>query len=237
MTPEQTPELEPELNGLLLDVDGIIIIGSATDTHINREAARIAIDRAEISNHSTAAREWLATARSTMSFEGALDQFDIDRDRLWKFREEAADELAIENIRSGGRPPFHDVDVLVDLAEEYPVGLASNSRMGTVEFIGDHVFGDRLEAVVGRGQTFDEFARRKPNPKFLERALAEMSVSPSDPDDSIGYVGDKQKDIIAAQRVGLTSIFIRRPHNLHQSLDPEPDFEFHGLEPIRDLMR
>lgn len=224
------------LSGLLFDVDGVLLVDTATDPRINREAARIALERCGVADDSGSIWETLATARSNEAFAEVLSSVEVDPETLWRYREQAANRLGRESLQSGARPAYHDVEEVKQLAADHPVGLASNNRHATVQAVAEHLFDGLVEVAVGRQPTFEDYQRRKPKPTFLERALEELSNPDSIGKHTIGYVGDRQKDIIAARRAGLTPVFIRRPHNLHIPLDPRPVFEIESLADLADLM-
>ena len=54
--------------------------------------------------------------------------------------------------------------------------------------------------------TVESLERKKPNTHYVERALSDLDA------DAALYVGDSESDVVAADRAGLDSAFVRRPH-------------------------
>ncbi|WP_394295531.1 HAD hydrolase-like protein [Natrialba chahannaoensis] len=70
-------------------------------------------------------------------------------------------------------------------------------------------------------------------PFSLERALDDLSVSV----ESTLYIGDSESDILAAERAGLESVFVRRPHCREVELGVEPTDEVEDLHGVKRLVR
>jgi len=125
------------------------------------------------------------------------------------------------------RGVLHDDVAALDRLE-VPLGLVSNNQHATIEFLLAHHDLPDFVTARGRRPTLDGAAARKPEPAYLEAALEELSVS-----DAL-YVGDSQKDVIAAQRAGIDSAYLRREHVADVELAAEPTFE---VADLRDLIR
>lgn len=82
---------------------------------------------------------------------------------------------------------------------DLPLGNVSNNQHATVEFLLAHYDLDGFRTAYGRQPTLAGAAGRKP--EYLERALADLDTSEA------LYVGDSEKDIVAARRAGIDSVF------------------------------
>jgi phosphoglycolate phosphatase-like HAD superfamily hydrolase len=90
---------------------------------------------------------------------------------------------------------------------------------------------DNFETAYGRQPTLTGAARRKPEPYYIERALAELDAAEA------LYVGDSEKDIVAAERAGIDSVFLRRDHVTDVTLSVDPTAEVPDLWTLIDTLR
>lgn len=209
---------------ILFDMDGVVLEGPGTHPKVYRQAARDALAELGIEDPSTTAAETLGEVRYSESMAEVCADLEIDRDDFWAARERYASRRTNDRIRTGDRSVFDDVDVLADLADDTRLGLVSNNRQATVDFVADWVVDeDTFEVAIGRAPTLADYGRRKPEPDFLERGLETMDV-----DDAL-YVGDRETDLIAAECVGIDAAFVQRPHNTVDVLDREPGLVLDSL--------
>jgi phosphoglycolate phosphatase-like HAD superfamily hydrolase len=110
---------------------------------------------------------------------------------------------------------------------DVPLGLVSNNQHATIEFLLAHYDLPDFETARGRRPTLAGAAMRKPEPDYLEAALEDLGTV-----DAL-YVGDSAKDVIAAQRAGIDSAYLRREHVADVELAAEPTFE---VADLRDLI-
>jgi phosphoglycolate phosphatase-like HAD superfamily hydrolase len=106
----------------------------------------------------------------------------------------------------------------------------SNNYHPTVEFVVDHFRLSAFGVARGRDLGLDGYQRRKPNPHYLNETLDALGVSTG------LYVGDRETDVLAAERAGLESVFIRRAHNAAVDLDVEPTVEIESLDALVSLV-
>jgi len=158
-----------------------------------------------------------------------LREHDLDPEAFWHQRELTASLAQQAHTREGGKPVYDDVTALDAL--EVPLGLVSNNQHATVEFLLAHHGIEHFETAYGRQPTLAGAARRKPEPYYIERALADL-----DADDAL-YVGDSKKDILAAQRAGIDSIFLRRDHVADTTLSIDPTAEVPDLRTLVETLR
>mgnify|MGYP005848589941 CR=1 FL=1 len=211
---------------VLFDMDGVILEGWGSDSVIHSRALDdVLSDRGmEV---AAALRPALETYEYDDSFVAACEELGVDPDEFYADREERSATRSIERLAAGARGVYDDVDALGRLADEATVGLVSNNYDPTVEFVVDHFRLTEFEFVRGRDLGPEGSRRRKPDPHYLNEALDALDAT-----DGI-YVGDRETDVIAAERAGLDSALIRREHNA--SLEPavEPTVE---IESLRDLL-
>jgi HAD superfamily hydrolase (TIGR01549 family) len=214
-------------DSLLLDMDGVLLVGKGTDPAVYREAAGRALFDLGVVDPPADAVATLGRPPYDDETAAACDRLGVPTDAFWAARERHASLLTNRRVRSGERAVHDDVGAVRTLAAELPVGVASNNRRATVEFVADSLFDGDLAVAVGREPTLPDYrTRRKPEPDILRRAL------PALPDDPL-YVGDRRKDVVAARRADVDAAFVRRPHNRDIVLDPEPDLVVEDLGELR----
>jgi HAD superfamily hydrolase (TIGR01549 family) len=157
-----------------------------------------------------------------------LGEHDLDPEAFWHQRELTASLAQQAHTREGGKPVYDDVAALDAL--EVPLGLVSNNQHATVEFLLSHHGIDHFETAYGRQPTLVGAARRKPEPHYIRRALADLDAV-----DAL-YVGDSEKDIVAAHRAGIDSAFLRRNHVRDVALSVEPTVEVPDLRSLVDAL-
>ncbi|SEH38519.1 Haloacid dehalogenase-like hydrolase [Halopenitus malekzadehii] len=155
----------------------------------------------------------------------------MDRDAWWRARERHASRRTNARVRSGERPTYPDVGALSTLSADQPLALVTNNRTATAEFVATYCLPGLFDAVVGRKPTIESYRRRKPEPEFLKRGLAALDT------ESGCYIGDRETDVIAAQRAGIESIVIDRPHADSDGFAIAPDHvvdSLYGIEAVID---
>jgi len=151
---------------------------------------------------------------------------EVDTERFWRRREERASAVQKRVIRDDGKPLYDDVAVLDGL--DARLGLVSNNQAETVAFIVDHYGLDVFEAVYGREPTVTGAERKKPDPYYLEQALAELDTR------NALYVGDSEVDVEAARRAGVDSAFLRREHCADTDLAVEPTYDVPDMHALAE---
>ncbi|WP_434521228.1 HAD family hydrolase [Halorubrum sp. AS12] len=214
---------------VLFDMDGVVLEGGETDPAVRSRALDDALDDRGLTA-SASLRRPLERAAYDDEFRAACEELGVDPPRFFRAREERTAKRAVERLSAGMRRLHSDADALDALADRAPIGLVSNNYHPTVEFVVDHFRLDAFAFVRGRDLGPDGFRRRKPDPHYLNEALDAL--------DATGgiYVGDRATDVIAAERAGLDSAFLRRDHNAGRALDVEPTVEIGSLRELVDLV-
>ncbi len=106
----------------------------------------------------------------------------------------------------------------------------SNNHHSTLEFLLDHFdLHHRFETYYGREMTIESLSRKKPNTYYIDRAMADLGA------ETALYVGDSESDVVAADRAGLDSVFVRRDHRDGVELGVEPTFEVDSLHAVCEI--
>ncbi|MGM0449020.1 MAG: HAD family hydrolase [Methanobacteriota archaeon] len=210
---------------VLFDMDGVVLDGWGTDDAVHSRALDDVLDERDLRVTGDLRRP-LETYEYDDDFRGACEELGVDPVTLFRDREERSAKRSVARLAAGTRRLCPDVDAIGELAERVPVALVSNNYHPTVEFVVDHFRLDAFSFVRGRDLGPKGFSRRKPDPYYLNEALDAL--------DATGgvYVGDRATDVIAAERAGLDSAFLRREHNAALDLDVAPTLE---IESLRDL--
>lgn len=215
-----------EYDGLVLDYDGVLVTvlgGEARLQAVYRLAHEEFRDGGLVPDEG--AIERLAHSISLDEVHSLGDRLDAAPEALWRARDDVLATVFEDAARTGAKRLYPDVAALADV--EVPMGIASNNQRRVIEFSLDEFdLRDRFETVHARDPDLDSLKLKKPDPVFLERAQADLGVS------SPLYVGDKQKDVIAARRAGMDVAFIRRDHNHDHRLEYEPTYEVRSLEEV-----
>lgn len=189
---------------VLFDMDGVILEGPRTDPQVYADAADDAL--ADLGVDPTPIQRADLRRHDLESVRDHCETLGVDPARFWERKDEYASQRTHERIRTGERDLYDDIDAIADLADRTTIGLVTNNRQATAEFVADYL--DAEFAVVrGRRPTFADYRRRKPDPTFIEDALAQLDVT-----DGL-YVGDSITDVTAGHAAGLETAFLRRPHN------------------------
>lgn len=214
-------------DGLLLDHDGVVVTLSSME--ILREAALGAFAEIGASDPRDADVEAITIRVSEPELCSVADRYDVDPSRLWRARENRIESTLRAETDAGRKAPYEDVACLDRVS--VPIGIASNNQTRIVEYV-LRTYG--LEAQIGtvhaRAPTRESLREKKPEPTYLEAAAADLGCS------NPLYVGDSESDVIAGQRAGFDTVFLRRSHNRGRRLEVEPTAEAESLEEIVEAL-
>ncbi len=218
---------ESRYDGLLLDHDGVLV--TLCSQQLLRAAAIAAFDDVGISNPSPTAVETITIRVSDDELCTVADRYGVDPDRLWQSREQRIEQTLREATRTGAKVPYDDVACLDRVT--VPTGIASNNQTRIVEFVlQEHGLRQFVETIRARKPTRESLRKKKPNPAYLEAAAADLGCS------NPLYVGDSESDVVAGQRAGFDTLFLRRDHNATRQLDAEPIAEIESLNAVLELL-
>lgn len=212
---------------VLFDMDGILLEGPRTDPRVYADAADEALSELGAEPSPSQRRDFREHDRERI--ESHCRELGIDSERFWELKETYASSRTHDRLRSGERGTYDDIDAIRDLGERTTIGLVTNNRQETADFVAEYLAFD-FDVVRGRDPTFEGYDRRKPDPYYIEDALTELGV-----DDGI-YVGDSPKDVTAGRAAGLETAFVRRPHNRDRERPPNATYELESLLELPSLI-
>ncbi|WP_254761728.1 HAD family hydrolase [Natrinema marinum] len=215
--------LAGDYDAVVFDNDGVLV--APTDREVLVDAVVDSFRAFGVEIDRSFARR--TVAEDAVPVEAAREH-GLDPEAFWHHRELTASLAQQAHVREGGKPVYDDVAALERL--DRPLGIVSNNQQATVEFLLAHHELDRFETAYGRRPTLAGAAGRKPEPDYLERALADLDASEA------LYVGDSEKDIVAARRAGIDSVFLRRDHVADVALSVEPTAEVPDLRTLVDVL-
>lgn len=206
-------------NAVVFDCDGVLV--EPTDTSVLVEAVVDAFAAFGIDVDRSVARR--SVTEDVVPSERAREH-GIDPEAFWHCRELTAALAQQAHVRAGGKPVYDDVTALDGL--DCPTALVSNNQHATIEFLLAHHDLPDFVTARGRRPTLAGAAARKPEPDYLEAALADLGVAEA------LYVGDSEKDVLAAQRAGIDAAYVRRDHVADVQLTATPSFEVSDLHEL-----
>ena len=206
---------------VVVDTDGVLTV--PTETSVRREAVRAAF--AEFGVEPTTEGIDGVVHGCFTRVRRVCDLHDVDHAEFWSRHEAYAAAAQREALERGIKTRYDDSEALRDI--DAPLAVVSNDQQATVEHVVDAIgLDDLFEVTYGREPTVEGFRRTKPSAHYVERALSELGV------ESALYVGDSNVDVLAADRAGIDSAFVRRPHRADYALAADPTYE---LTSLRDL--
>ncbi|WP_276271104.1 HAD family hydrolase [Haloarcula litorea] len=213
-------------DAVIFDNDGVLLTPTSQRTHV--EGARDAFARVGVTDPHPDHVDAMSIGVDVAELERVCEAYGLDPSSFWSVRDAAISDAQRSDMTDGEKHPYDDLDALAALST--PLGVVSSNQRATVEFAFDH-FGlaDHFETVHAREPTIESLERKKPAPHYVEAALADLGV-----DDAL-FVGDNESDVVAADRAGIDSAFIRRPHRVDAALSVTPDYEVWGLDDIVDI--
>ncbi len=213
-------------DAVVFDMDGVLVEPTSYD------AARRAIDRA-FDEFGVEATEEDFDAMFDVdqdTVEELCRRHGLDTREFWRVRETEINEAQTREFEDGGKNPYPDVDVVHRL-DGHRLAVVSNNQQPTVEHVVEGLgFRSRFEDVRARGPKVEDLQRKKPSPHLLKQTLDTIDAA------SALYVGDREKDIVAASRAGVHSALVRRSHNSDLEPEKQPTYDLEGLEDLLDVV-
>lgn len=210
-------------DAVIFDNDGVLLTLTSMEAHLT--GAREAFERVGVRAPDPDHVEAMSIGVSVPQLEAVCAAYDLDPVRFWRARDDAISTAQRTAMRAGEKRPYDDVGRLLDLT--VPLGVVSSNQQATVDFALDYFDLDStFETVQARPPTVESLRLKKPNPHYVEAAMADLGVS-----DAL-FVGDNESDVEAAHRAGIDAAFIRRPHRLDADLSVGPDYDVQGLDDV-----
>jgi HAD superfamily hydrolase (TIGR01549 family) len=213
---------------VVFDNDGVLV--GRTSYDVLREATAETFAQFDITDPDPDHVDDMTIGASPATVTAVCETYGLDPDRFWRTRDRTLSEAQQVEARAGRKTPYDDIQTIADL--DAGLGIVSSNQQQTVDFLLEH-FGvsDLFETAYGREATVESLTLRKPDPHYLELALADLNA------DSALFVGDNESDIRAAQNAGIDSAFIRRPHRRNWELDVWPTWDIDDLDDLHRICR
>ncbi|WP_435551275.1 HAD family hydrolase [Natrinema sp. CGMCC1.2065] len=210
-------------DAVLFDSDGILVEPPASETQL--EATQAAFREAGVDDVAPDHLDDIVSGVTVEVRHDICTDYDLEPTTFWEARERHDERSQFAAFRAGTRDRYDDVATIADLPQDR--GVVSNNHHSTIEFVLDAFDLDSLfETYYGRPKTIESLQVKKPDPHFLERALADLEA------DSALYVGDSEHDVIAAHRAGIDSAFVRRRHCRDDELSVTPTYDIETLSAL-----
>ncbi|WP_136589525.1 HAD family hydrolase [Salinigranum halophilum] len=160
------------------------------------------------------------------------DRYDLSPEAFWRLRDETSSRAQIDAVHRGEKRLYDDIDAVE--AIDLPLGVVSSNQQATLDFLFDHFAIDSWFGTVhGREPTPESLALKKPATHYVERALESLAV---DADRTL-FVGDTWVDVVAGDRAGCDTAFVRRPHRRDHTVELPPTYEVETLDELLALDR
>jgi len=159
------------------------------------------------------------------------ESYGIDAEEFWRRRDANVSRVQRNAVDAGEKSPYEDFDAVERLARDYTVGVVSNNQQATVDHVVESFGMSFFDVHYGREPTVESLRRKKPSPHYVERALEDVGTR------NALYVGDSPHDVVAADRAGIDSAFVRREHRTDAKLDAEPTYEVGSLHELEAALR
>jgi phosphoglycolate phosphatase len=214
-------------DAVLFDSDGVLVEPPAYDAQA--EATRAAFEEVDVEDVAQQYINDIVDGVTVDTLDEICETYGLDPETFWEVRERHDERSQLTDFETGARSDYDDVEAITDLPQNR--GVVSNNHHSTIEFVLDF-FGLRssFDTYYGREKTIESLSLKKPNPHYLNRAIADLAA------ESVIYVGDRESDVTAANRAGGDSVFIRRPHNSSVNLSVTPTYEVNDLHDVAEIV-
>ncbi len=214
-------------DAVIFDNDGVLVEPPARETL--REAALRAFGDLGVDDPAEEHVDAIITGVTVNLLDEVCGAYGLDGAEFWRARDRAAAAAQREEFRAGDRALYDDFDAVAGL--DHPCGIVSSNQHETVAFVLDHFeVAGHFETYYGRQPTVEDVSRKKPDPHFVERAMADLGA------DSALFVGDSESDVVAAHNAGVDSAFVRRGHRESYDLAVEPTYEVASLRGLAEVV-
>jgi HAD superfamily hydrolase (TIGR01549 family) len=211
---------------VVFDNDGVLV--GRTRFDVLREATAETFAQFGVDDPDPDHVEDMTIGATPQSVAAVSERYGFDPAQFWRTRDSTLSAAQQQEAPEGRKTPYDDVDTLAGLGVD--MGIVSSNQQETVDFLLDHFeLRGLFETVYGREATIESLGLRKPNPHYIERALADLNAG------NALFVGDNESDVRAAHNAGVDSTFIRRPHRDDWDLESWPTWELDSLEDLHEI--
>jgi len=216
-------------DAVVFDNDGVLTHPTPLD--VLQEATREGFAAVGVDDPDPEHVERMTMHVTPEDLRAASGAYGVDPERLWYERDLAFSRKQVADMEAGRKPLYEDYEAVRGL--DVPRGIVSTNQHRTIEEILDYhgIRGD-FRAYYGREMEPASLRRKKPEPHYLDLALADLGVAP----ERALFVGDSQSDVEAAANAGADSAFVWREHRADYDLSVEPDHEVETLHDLRALL-
>jgi HAD superfamily hydrolase (TIGR01549 family) len=216
-------------DAVLFDNDGVLT--TLVDRAVLREAAAETFAAFDV-DPAPADVDRVTVGVSPDDLAAVCERYDLSPEAFWRVRDETSSRAQIDAVHRGEKRLYDDVAAVG--AIDTPRGVVSSNQQATLSFLVDHfAIGSWFETVLGREPTPESLSRKKPATHYVDRALATLDVAAED----ALFVGDTWVDVVAGDRAGCDTAFVRRPHRHDHALDTPPTYEVERLDDLLALDR
>jgi HAD superfamily hydrolase (TIGR01549 family) len=214
-------------DAVLFDSDGVLVEPPTAETQA--AATRAAFREVGVDDVAQRHVDAIANGVTVADLHDICADYGLESATFWAARERHDERSQLEQFRAGTRDRYDDVTAIAVLPQDR--GVVSNNHHSTIEFVLDAFDLESLfETYYGRPKSIESLRVKKPEPHFLERALADLEA------ESALYVGDSESDVIAAHRAGIDSAFVRRRHCRDDVLTVAPTYDIETLSALPDIV-
>ncbi|QLH79488.1 HAD family hydrolase [Halosimplex rubrum] len=211
---------------VVFDNDGVLV--GRTRFDVLQEATEETFAQFGVSDPDPDHVEDMTIGATPEQVNSVCDTYGFEPTEFWRTRDSTVSGAQQDEARAGRKTPYGDIDTLTNL--DVATGIVSSNQQETVDFLLDHFeIGRHFDTAYGREATVESLTLRKPNPHYIERALADLDA------ESALFVGDNESDIVAAENAGIDSAFIRRPHRSDWDLNVWPTWDIDSLDRLHDI--
>ena len=208
---------------ILFDSDGVLVEPPLHESQLG--ATRTAFEEVGIGDPGQQQLLDIVDGLTSDQLHEICSAHELDAEVFWEARERHDEQAQLHRFKDGIRGCYDDVTAISRLSQNR--GVVSNNHQSTIEFVLN--FFDLqpwFDTYYGREKTVESLTLKKPNPHYIKQALADLNA------ESALYVGDSESDIVAANRAGIDSVFVRRPHSREGELTTPPTYEASDLHDL-----
>lgn len=214
-------------DAVILDNDGVLT--AMTDRSVMRRAVEDAFRDMGIIDPDPDDVKRLVYGVTPDILETVAGRYGLDPGALWYRRDMRSSLVQEREIRAGRKPLYNDTSVLSQI--ELPLGIVSSNQYRTVATIlNQYGIDGYFQSVYGREMHPDSLARKKPDPHYLDLAIAELGAT------NALFVGDSESDVQAGDAAGVDSVFLRRDHRAETELSVTPTYEIDTLAALPEIL-
>lgn len=213
-------------DAVLFDNDGILVEPPVDDS--KSVAVTEAFREMGVEDVDTTHVDALLSGVTIETVHEVCENYDLDAEAFWAARERHDERVQLADFRAGTRRCYDDVSALAELPQA--CGVVSNNHHSTIAFLLEYFeLEPFFETYHGREMAIETLELKKPNTHYIEQAITDIGC------ESALFVGDRELDVIAAERAGLDSAFVRRQHNESVALSTPPTYEVEDLHGLVDV--